>query len=175
MFDDYAKTLEDASKNIEEALTQRNLTESEHTSAAVTNRHLKDAAQRFYRQGKETYIDMIKRQPPTAERVNWLHSQGLITIVKVITRRALKGPRKDFLDEYKIRDNENGTALWYAHFHYETKNAALENFTKDHLKTREQHRLGGAHQRTGPSDWDIIEIHRRSIGEQLAKSLFFKN
>lgn len=175
MFDDYAKTLEDASKNIEEALTQRNLTESEHTSAAVTNRHLKDAAQRFYRQGKETYIDMIKRQPPTAERVNWLHSQGLITIVKVITRRALKGPRKDFLDEYEIRDNENGTALWYAHFHYETKNAALENFTKDHLKTREQHRLGGAHQRTGPSDWDIIEIHRRSIGEQLAKSLFFKN
>lgn len=118
---------------------------------------------------------MIKRQPPTAERVNWLHSQGLITIVKVITRRALKGPRKDFLDEYEIRDNENGAALWYAHFHYETKNAALENFTKDHLKTREQHRLGGAHQRTGPSDWDIIEIHRRSIGEQLAKSLFFNN
>ncbi|AZE58326.1 hypothetical protein C4K03_6219 [Pseudomonas synxantha] len=175
MFDGYAKSLEDASNNIEEALTQRNLTESDHASAASTNRNLNDAVQRLYRLGKKTYIDMIKQQPPTAARVNWLHSQGLITIVKVVSRRALKGPSKDYFDEYEIRDNESGTVLWYAHFHYETRNAALENFTKAHLKTRDQQKLGGSHQRTGPSDWDVIEIHRRSIGEQLAKSLFFNS
>ncbi|AZE97428.1 hypothetical protein C4J96_5360 [Pseudomonas orientalis] len=173
MFDAYAKTLEDASNDIEAALTQRNLTESDHASAASTNRQLNDAAQRIYRLGKKTYIDMLKQQAPTAERVNWLNSQGLISIVKVVSRRPLKGPRKDYLDEYEIRDKENDAVLWYAHFHYETKDAALENFTKDHLKTREQHRLGGAYQRTGPSDWDMIEIHRRSIGAQLAQSLFF--
>ncbi|AZE86654.1 DNA polymerase III alpha subunit [Pseudomonas orientalis] len=173
MFDAYAKTLEDASNDIEAALTQRNLTESDHASAASTNRQLNDAAQRIYRLGKKTYIDMIKQQAPTAERLNWLNSQGLISIVKVVSRRRLKGPRKDYLDEYEIRDKEHDAVLWYAHFHYETKDAALENFTKDHLKTREQRRLGGAYQRTGPSDWDMIEIHRRSVGAQLAQSLFF--
>jgi len=173
MFDDHAKALEKASNDIEEALTERNLTESDHASAASTKRQLNDAAQRLYRLGKKHYIDMIKHQAPTAERVDWLNSQGLIRIVKVISRRPLKGPKKDYLDEYEIRDKENGTVLWYAHFHYETKDAALENFTKDHLKTREQQRLGGAYQRTGPSDWDMIEIHRSSIGAQLAQSLFF--
>lgn len=118
---------------------------------------------------------MIKHQAPTAERVEWLHSQGLIRIVKVVSRRALKGPNKDYLDEYEIRDKESGRVLWYAHFHYATKDAALEDFTADHLKTREQKGLGGSHQRTGPNDWDIIEIHRRKIGDQLAKSLFFES
>ncbi len=175
MFDGYARELENASSNIEQALTRRNLTESDHTSAASTNRNLNDAAQRLYQLGRKTYIEMVKRQAPTAERLDWLHSQGLITITKVGNRRPLKGPRKDYLDEYEIGDKESGTVLWYAHFHYETKSAALENFTKGHLKTREQRRLGGSHQRTGPSDWDMIEIHRSSIGAQLAKALFFNN
>ncbi len=116
---------------------------------------------------------MIKRQLPTAERVNWLHSEGLITIARVGKRRPLKGPWKDYLDEYEIRDKENGAVLWFAHFHYETKDAEPENFTKGHLKTREQQRLGGSHQRTGTSDWELIEIHRSRISEQLAESLFF--
>lgn len=175
MFNAYARRLESASNNIEEALTQRNLTESDHASAASTNRKLNEAAQRFYRLGQKIYLEMIKHQPPTAERVEWLHSQGLIHIVKVVSRRALKGPNKDYLDEYEIRDKESGRVLWYAHFHYATRDAALEDFTADHLKTREQQRLGGAHQRTGPNDWDMIEIHRRKIGNQLAKSLFFES
>ena len=173
MFNAYARRLESASNNIEEALTRRNLTESDHTSAASTNRKLNEAAQRFYRLGKKTYLEMVKHQAPTAERVEWLHSQGLIRIVKVVSRRALKGPNKGYLDEYEIRDKESGRVLWYAHFHYGTKDAALEDFTADHLKTREQQGLGGSHQRTGPNDWDIIEIHRRKIGKPLAKSLFF--
>lgn len=175
MFDAYAKKLQDASNAIEQALTQRNLTESDHASAALTNRNLSDAAQRFSRQGKKIYIDMLKRQPPNAARVDWMHRQGLIEIVKTLSRRALKGPQKDYLDEYEIRDKETGTVLWYAHFHYPTKGAALEDFAKGHLKTREQQRLGGSRQRTGPSDWDMIEIHRSTISDQLAKSLFFSS
>ena len=175
MFDAYAKQFEDASNGIEQALTRRNLTESDHAPAALTNRNLSIAAQRIRQLGKKTYINMIKHQPPTAARVEWLHSQGLIKIVKPLSRRALKGSQKDYLDEYEIRDKEAGTVLWYAHFHYPTKGARLEDFSAAHLKTREQQRLGGAQQRTGPSDWDVIEIHRSAIGEQLAKSLFFNN
>ncbi|NNB68630.1 dermonecrotic toxin domain-containing protein [Pseudomonas fluorescens] len=175
MFDAYAKKLEDASNDIEQALTRRNLTESDHTSAASTKRNLNDAAQRLYRLGRKTYIDMIKQQPPTAARVEWLHSQGLIRIAKTFSRRAVKGPPKGYLDEYEVRDKETNTVLWYAHFHYATKGAAPERFEKAHLKTREQQRLGGSRQRTGPSDWEMIEIHRSSIGDQLAKSLFFNS
>ncbi|MEA3168040.1 MAG: hypothetical protein QOI97_988 [Pseudomonas sp.] len=118
---------------------------------------------------------MIKQQPPTAARVEWLHSQGLIRIAKTFSRRAVKGPPKGYLDEYEVRDKETNTVLWYAHFHYATKGAAPERFEKAHLKTREQQRLGGSRQRTGPSDWEMIEIHRSSIGDQLAKSLFFNS
>lgn len=175
MFDAYGKQLEDASNEIEQALTRRNLTESDHTSAASTKRNLNDAAQRLYSLGRKTYIDMIKQQPPTAARVQWLHSQGLIRIAKTFSRRAVKGPPKGYLDEYEVRDTETKTVLWYAHFHYATKGAALEKFDKAHLKTREQQRLGGSRQRTGPSDWEMIEIHRSSIGDQLAKSLFFNS
>ena len=175
MFDAYGKQLEDASNDIEQALTRRNLTESGHTSAASTKRNLNEAAQRLYRLGRKTYIDMIKQQPPTAARVEWLHSQGLIKIGKTFSRRAVKGPPKGYLDEYEVRDKETNTVLWYAHFHYATKGAALEKFEKGHLKTREQQRLGGSRQRTGPSDWEMIEIHRSSIGDQLAKSLFFNS
>ncbi|MBY8929402.1 hypothetical protein J1G34_10200 [Pseudomonas sp. Wu6] len=173
MYEAYAKQLEGASNDIEQALTRRNLTESDHTSAASTKRNLNDAAQRLYHLGRKTYIEMIKHQPPTAARVEWLHNQGLIRITRTFSRRAVKGPPKGYLDEYEVRDKETNAVLWYAHFHYATKGAALERFDKAHLKTREQQRLGGARQRTGPSDWEMIEIHRSSIGDQLAKSLFF--
>lgn len=175
MYEAYAKKLEDVSNDIEQALTRRNLTESDHTSAASTKRNLNDAAQRLYRLGRTTYIDMIKQQPPTAARVEWLRSQGLISITRTFSRRAVKGPPKGYLDEYEVRDKETSAVLWYAHFHYATKGAALERFDKAHLKTREQQRLGGSRQRTGPSDWEMIEIHRSSIGDQLAKSLFFNS
>ncbi|KQM48682.1 hypothetical protein ASE80_11575 [Pseudomonas sp. Leaf15] len=173
MFEAYAKKLEDASNDIEQALTRRNLTESDHGSAASTKRNLNDEAQRLYRLGRKTYIDMIKQQPPTAARVEWLHSQGLIRIQKTSTRSVVKGPPKGYLDEYEVRDKETNAVLWYAHFHYSKKNAALEVFDKAHLKTREQRRLGGSRQRTGRNDWEEIEIHRSSISDQLAKSLFF--
>ncbi|WLH84789.1 dermonecrotic toxin domain-containing protein [Pseudomonas sp. FP2338] len=175
LFDAYAKRLEDASNEIEQALTRRNLTESDHVSAASTRRNLNNAAQRLYSLGKKTYVDTIKLQPPTAARVEWLHTQGLITITKTFSRRSVKGPPKGYLDEYDIRDKETGAVLWYAHFHYSTKLAPLEKFDKAHLKTREQQRLGGGKQRTGPSDWDVIEIHRSGISDQLAKSLFLKS
>ncbi|WP_455929025.1 dermonecrotic toxin domain-containing protein [Pseudomonas fluorescens] len=172
LFNNYAKDLEDASNTIEEALTQLNLTESDHLSAATTKRKLAEAAKRCYQQGRETYIDMLKRQPPVAARVEWLHGQGLIKIAKSRSRVRLKAPN-DFLDEYEIRDNKTGAVLWYAHFHYNSATAPRPGFFKGHLKTREQQRLGGAHQRTGPNDWDVIDIHRRGISERLAQALFF--
>ena len=173
MFHQHAAELEDAVLTVESALTRLNLTESDRPSAANLNRQLNDRAKRLYELGTQTRITLTKRQPPTAARVKWLHDQGLVKIVKTTNRRPLKGPGKNYLDEYEIRDSQSNAALWYAHFHYASTQAELEHFTAGHLKTRDQRRLGGRLQRTGSSDQDQIEIYRSEISPQLAQSLFF--
>lgn len=175
MLHQHAARMELAASNIEEALTQRNLTESDRPSAATLNRQLNEATQRLYALGTSTRISMTKQQLPTAARVQWLHSQGAVNIAKVITRRRLKGPGKDYLDEYAISDHNTQEVLWYAHFHYDSPHAELDHFTAGHLKTREQQRLGGAIHRTGLSDGDQIAIYRSEISPQLARSLFFQS
>lgn len=174
MFHQQAARLERAVSTVENALTQLNLTESDRPSAATLNRKLNDSAKRLYELGKSTRISMTKQQPPTAARVEWLHSQGLVKIAKTVNRRRLKGPGKDYLDEYEIRDPQGHAVLWYAHFHYAAPQAELKAFTAAHLKTREQQKLGGAVQRTGASDKDQIAIYRSEISPQLAQSVFFE-
>jgi hypothetical protein len=174
MFHQYAARLERAVATIEDALTRLNLTESDRPPAAALNRRLNDAAQRLYELGTSTRISMTKHQPPTAARVEWLHSQGLVKIAKVVTRRRLKGPGKNYLDEYEVRDHQTHAVLWYAHFHYESPQAAQEHYTAGHLKTRDQQKLGGAVHRTGLSDRDQIAIYRSEISPILARSLFFQ-
>ena len=173
IFHQHAARLERAQDTIESALTQLNLTEVDHPSAAVLNRNLNEAAQRLYTLGTSTRISMIKQQPPTAERVEWLHSQNQVTVAKVGTRRRLKGPGKNYLDEYEVRDHSTHHVLWFAHFHYSSPEAGAGDYVAGHLKTREQQRLGGAFQRTGLSDGDQIAIYRSEISPQLAQSLFF--
>lgn len=175
MLHQYAARLEQAVNTVEEALTQRNLTESDRPSAATLNRKLNEAAQRLYQLGTNTRISMTKQQLPTAERVEWLHSLGQVNIVKVVTRRRLKGPGKNYLDEYAIRDHQSQEVLWYAHFHYESPQAELDNYTAGHLKTRDQQKLGGAIHRTGLSERDQIAIYRSEIRPPLARALFFQN
>ena len=175
MFHQQAARLEEAVTTVEAALTQLNLTESDRPSAATLNRNLNESAKRLYELGTQTRIDMIKQQPPTAARLQWLHDQGLVKIAKVTNRQRLKGP-SNYLDEYEIRDSQNNTVLWYAHFHYSSSKAALEDFIDGagHLKTRQQRKLGGKVQRIGTSDKDLIDIHRSEISPRLAKSLFFE-
>nr|WP_315414030.1 DUF6543 domain-containing protein [uncultured Pseudomonas sp.] len=175
MLHQHAARMGQAASSIEEALTQRNLTESDRPSAAALNRQLNHAMQRLYALGTSTRVSMTKQQRPTAARVQWLHSQGAVKIAKVITRRRLKGPGKDYLDEYAISDHDTQEVLWYAHFHYDSPPAELDQFTAGHLKTRDQQRLGGAIHRTGLSDGDQIAIYRSEISPQLARSLFFQS
>jgi hypothetical protein len=116
---------------------------------------------------------MIKRQPPTAARVEWLVSKGEVDIVRSGERRRLKGPRKDFLQEYEIRERSSGQALWYAHFHYASQNAPLDTFTAAHLKLRDQRLQAGALDlRSTATNPQLIAIYRSEISPQLARALF---
>jgi hypothetical protein len=173
IFHQYAARLERALSAIEEALTQLNLTESDRPSAATLKKALNDAAQRLYTLGTDTRIHMTKQQPPTAARVEWMHSEGLLEISLGVTRRRLKGPGKNYLDEYEIRDRKTQNPLWYAHFHYASPEANREDFLAGHLKTVEQRKLGGALQQKSSSSTDQIAIYRSEISPQLARSVFF--
>ncbi|MDQ0978130.1 dermonecrotic toxin domain-containing protein [Pseudomonas synxantha] len=173
MFHQQAARLEQAVTDVESALTQLNLTESDRPSAATLNRQLNDKAKHLYELGSQTRINMTKQQLPTAARVQWLHEQKLVKIVKVQSRQRLKRPGNDYMDEYEIVDKQSKTVLWYAHFHYTSPQAEAEHFTAGHLKTRKQQKLRGAVQRTGTSDKDQIAIYRSEISSALAKSLFF--
>jgi hypothetical protein len=175
MLHQYAARLERSVSTIEEGLTRLNLTESDRPSAATLNKNLNDAAQRLYQLGTDTRISMTKQQPPTAARVQWLHEQGLVKIVKVVTRKRLKGPGRNYLDEYEVRDHQSHAALWYAHFHYDSVQAAAESFLAGHLKTREQRKLGGAMERANLSDRDQIAVYRSEVSPALARTLFFQH
>lgn len=80
--------------------------------------------------------------------------------------------RADFLQEYEVRDLTHGEprVLWYAHFHYQSPAPGFERFTKAHLKTAEQRRLG--------LQWQLAQgdaaerIWRGDIGKTLAKKHF---
>ena len=173
MFHQYAQRLERAQGTIEDALTRLNLTEVDRPAAATLSLELNTATQRLYEEGRSTRITMIKQQLPTAERVQWLRDQGQVTTARILVRKRLKGPGKNYLDEWEVRDRTNQAVLWYAHFHYSSVEAGEEEFFAGHLKTLEQRRQGGAFQQGATNDRDQIAIYRSEISLALARSVFF--
>ena len=168
----------DRFKNAAEAITQQ-LAQSTPTArlkeqATQLNKQLNKGADMLYRKGTQTRASMIKRQPPTAARIEWLDSKDEIYIVKLSSREQLRGRRKDFVDKYEIRDRKTQNLLWYAHFHYSAQTSPVRNYTAAHLKTVEQANLGGRFDmRAASSSGELIEIYRSAIDRGLAESLFF--
>lgn len=134
---------------------------------------LRQAATRLSEQGRAVRIDMIKRQPPTAARVSYLHRQAEIDIARVDGRTNLSGARRDdFLQEYSIRDKQH-QLLWWAHFHYASEHAAPADFTAAHLKLPEQRMLGyKALVRAAKDNKAVVAIYRSAIGKEVAQRLF---
>lgn len=176
MFNQQARRMKQAAEAIEKALTDLNATDGGQTSAVDLVRQLNEGAAGLYEQGRQARISMIKKQPPTAARVQWLHEKGLVEIVRVPGRSRLKGQRKDFLEEYEIRERAAGDSkgvLWYAHFHYPKADTPADGYTAAHLKTASQRKLGSAFEmKTAPSSSELIAIYRSEISPQLAKALF---
>ncbi len=174
MFHQQAHRLQDAASAIDTALIATNSTDGGPGSAVIVAKQLNDEATRLYSLGRVTRISMTKLQPPTAERVLWLQSEGQVDIVKNPGRRLLKSRKRDYLEEYEIRDHSSQSVLWYAHFHYAQPASPAQTFTAAHLKTVQQRLLGGATEaRHANEDLQAISIYRSEISAQLATTLFF--
>ncbi|VVM87743.1 hypothetical protein PS662_02663 [Pseudomonas fluorescens] len=169
----HAARLREAAGAIDSALIALNLTDDPVTSAGTVSKSLDTAATALYEKGHSTRVQMIKQQPPTAARIEWLKGEKEVDISKNPVRKRLKGARKDYLDEYEVLDFKTREVLWYAHFHYADATAAVGTFTAAHLKTKAQRLLAGAFDVRGESDQELIAIYRSEISRPLASSLFF--
>lgn len=174
LFQHKADLLGQAARSLEQAVLRSNSTDGPSKAASSLTTELNKARERLYAEGNRIRIEMTKDQPPTAARVQWLLSKDEIDIVRSAERRRLKGPRKDYLQEYELRERRTQKTLWYAHFHYTSLDAPADAFTAAHLKLREQRLMAGAFDlRTATSNPQVIAIYRSEISPQLARELFF--
>lgn len=175
MLHQHAQLLEQANKDIEEALTQDNATESRQPSAVALGKQLNDAAQALYLQSNQQVQKIIKQQPPIISGVEWLKNHKLITFKKTVKRRRLKSEIKDYLDEYTLTDVATQTPLWYAHFHYSTADAPADRFLSARLKTPQEHARGKAADSVrGLTAQQRVAFYRSTISLTQAKRLFFR-
>lgn len=167
---DQADPYQAAADNIEQLTRPA----GEESLKAVVDK-LRDTATRLRKLAQQTRIEMYKSRNPTAGAVEYLLGKEEISIRKVGERIALATDKDtDFLQEYEIRDTANNTGLWYAHFHYRTKVAAPDSFTKAHLKTTAQRRLGLKFQKDQQAaGLSVTSIWRGEISPMMAKQVFF--
>jgi hypothetical protein len=174
MFQQQAGKLKRAADGIEEALSTGNTPDTQSDSAKTLKKQLTEAVARLYSEGHMTRVEMIKLQPPTAARIEWLRSKNVVDIVRNGERKRLKGPGKDYLQEYEILDRKTRKPLWYAHLHYAGPTGPVDSFTAAHLKTRDQRLLKGRFDwRATTSNHELIAVYRSEISPQQAKELFF--
>jgi hypothetical protein len=174
LFQQKADHFDQSARTLGQSLINSNSIDGPTVTATELSAELNEARDRLYAEGQRIRIDMTKQQPSTAARVQWLLSKNEIDIVRSGDRRRLKGPRKDYMQEYEIRERRNQQVLWYAHFHYASQDAPVDAFTAAHLKLRDQRLLAGAFDlRSATTNPQVIAIYRSQISPQLARTLFF--
>ncbi|MBD9463849.1 dermonecrotic toxin domain-containing protein [Pseudomonas sp. Pdm06] len=136
------------------------------------SQQLSDAVSSLTAKGSALRTELSLQLPPTDGNLRFLFEKNLIQVARLGERTALKGSRKDFLQEYAINDR-NGSPLWYAHFHYETADTPKDNFSVAHLKTKEQrkeHYHSLLAKATSP--YAVVNVHRGQLSKSLAQSRF---
>lgn len=135
---------------------------------------LRNRADELLRAGRTLRIDQsMNSTTPTEGYLDYLLEQQVVAIHKEGGLRELgkrADGRRDFLQEYEVRDLRGETAktLWWAHFHYTSAKPAFNEFAKGHLKLPAQRNLGLRWQQTAAATGSPVEaIWRGDIGKPL--------
>ena len=177
LYHQHARRLELAGHAIEQALTQRNITESDTLSApaSAVTKALDSALADLYQQSNQLVQRTLKLRPPTVPGIEWLKRHSVITIKKTVVRRRIKSVKPDYLDEYTVSDRATGLVLWYAHFHYSTNWTPDKAYLSARLKTPAEYRLGSAADTTkGLGRAETVAFYRSEISLEQARELFFE-
>jgi hypothetical protein len=173
LYHQHAQRLEQATRSIEEALTQKNLAQDDVTLASTVKKSLSEAATTLYQQSIDNVLRMTQQHPPTPSGVQWLKARNAITIKKTVSRRRVKSATPDYLDEYTITERSTHKVLWYAHFHYSADWTTPRSFINARLKTPQEHSLGAAADTTkGLNSAQRVAFHRSEINESQARTYF---
>ncbi|AZO86290.1 hypothetical protein BOO89_22720 [Stutzerimonas stutzeri] len=140
---------------------------------------LRNRADEMLRTGRTLRINQsMSSKTPTEGYLDYLLEQQVVDIRKEGGLRDLgkrADGRRDFLQEYEVRDlrNEPAQTLWYAHFHYTSAQPAFGDFVKGHLKLPEQRNLGLKWQQDVAASGGTVEaIWRGDIGKPLGNKHF---
>ena len=177
LYHQQARRMEQAVSAIEQALTQRNITESDtlSTSASAVTKALDAAVTNLYDQSNQHVLRTLRLYPPTVPGVEWLKHHNAISIKKTVTRRRIKSATPDYLDEYSISDRTTREVLWYAHFHYSTHWTPDKAYVSARLKTPAEHGSGVvADSPQGLSRAQTVAFYRSEISLKQARELFFE-
>jgi hypothetical protein len=140
---------------------------------------LRTRADEMLRTGRTLRIDQsMNSKTPTEGYLDYLMEQQVVDIRKEGGLRELgkrADGRRDFLQEYEVRDlrSEPAQTLWYAHFHYTSAKPQFSDFVKGHLKLPEQRNLGLQWQKDVAASGGTVEaIWRGDIGKPLGNKHF---
>ncbi|WP_223458727.1 dermonecrotic toxin domain-containing protein [Pseudomonas sp. GL-RE-19] len=140
---------------------------------------LRNRADEMLRTGRTLRIDQsMSSKTPTEGYLDYLLEQQVVDIRKEGGLRDLgkrADGRRDFLQEYEVRDlrSEPAQTLWYAHFHYTSAKPQFSDFVKGHLKLPEQRNLGLQWQKDVAASGGTVEaIWRGDIGKPLGNKHF---
>ncbi|WP_347910843.1 DUF6543 domain-containing protein [Pseudomonas grandcourensis] len=140
---------------------------------------LRNRADEMLRTGRTLRIDQsMNSKTPTEGYLDYLLEQQVVDIRKEGGLRDLgkrADGRRDFLQEYEVRDlrSEPAQTLWYAHFHYTSAKPQFSDFVKGHLKRPEQRNLGLQWQKDVAASGGTVEaIWRGDIGKPLGNKHF---
>ncbi len=133
---------------------------------------LRAAFTRLSAMGKALRLQRTLELPPTGANLAFLLEQDHIQLSRLGERIAMRGERRDFIQEYAVND-KRGFPLWYAHFHYPKADTHKLEYAMAHLKTKEQRResyyslLAKAE-----SAQSLVDVHRGEISRALAERRF---
>jgi hypothetical protein len=140
---------------------------------------LRNRADEMLRTGRTLRIEQsMNSKTPTEGYLDYLLEHKVVDIRKEGGLRdlgKLADGRRDFLQEYEVRDLRSDPAqpLWYAHFHYTSTKPQFGDFVKGHLKLPEQRNLGLKWQKDVAASGGTVEaIWRGDIGKPLGNKHF---
>ncbi|NWC78276.1 hypothetical protein HX823_29780 [Pseudomonas sp. P7759] len=133
---------------------------------------LRSASATLIAKGRELRIQRSLDLAPTDSHVTYLLEQDKIQLASLGPRVALRGDRRDFIQEYAVND-KRGFPLWYAHFHYAKADTPKAEYSVAHLKTRAQRTESYyALLNKAQSPQGVVDVHRGEISRELANRRF---
>ncbi|MCS4251431.1 hypothetical protein [Pseudomonas sp. BIGb0164] len=133
---------------------------------------LRSASDTMIAKGHELRVQRTLELPPTDSHVAYLLGQDKIQLASLGPRVAMRGERKDFIQEYAVND-KRGFPLWYAHFHYAKADTPKAEYSVAHLKTKAQ-RTESYYSllNKAQSPQSVVDVHRGGISRELAERRF---